>query len=108
MTILDDMWEALEAHQHIADHKGYGEAWARMCSERTAAAAYDAYDAAANAAAAYDAYAYAAYDAAAAYDAYADADAYADRCYKSAIAHITEANDGLAYVRSLLTEGEKV
>ena len=39
MTDLTDMWEALEAHQHIADWNDYGKAWAHMCKERTAASA---------------------------------------------------------------------
>ena len=32
---LDEMWERLAQHQSYADQKGYGEAWAKMCAERT-------------------------------------------------------------------------
>ena len=38
MTI-DLMWEKFEAHQPEADRLGYGEAWRRMCEERTEEAA---------------------------------------------------------------------
>ena len=38
MTI-DQMWERLAAHQPYADQRGYGEAWAQMCAERTPEAA---------------------------------------------------------------------
>lgn len=114
MTGLTDMWAALEAHQHIADRSGYGKEWARMCNERTYhcanAAARAAYAAAADAAAYAAAYAAAdaarAARAAAAY-AHVAADAIS-RHSKRAIAYITQANDGLAYVRSVLTEGEKM
>ena len=129
MTDLTDMWEALEAHQHMADHHGYGEAWARMCKERTAAyavdasGAVDAVDAAAAYGAAWDASRAAAYaaayyagHAAAANAAAANAAAgyyagyAAEAVYhsKRAITYITKANDGLAYVHSLLNEGEKM
>jgi hypothetical protein len=46
----DKMWERLAAHQPYADKRGYGPEWARMCAERTRAAAWAA-DAAAWAAA---------------------------------------------------------
>lgn len=36
---IDQMWERLAAHQPYADQRGYGEAWARMCAERTKDAA---------------------------------------------------------------------
>lgn len=42
MNDLNKMWEALATHQPIADKKGYGKEWARMCAERTWADAYDA------------------------------------------------------------------
>jgi hypothetical protein len=29
------MWNKLAQHQPFADQRGYGEAWARMCVERT-------------------------------------------------------------------------
>jgi hypothetical protein len=32
---LDEMWERLEQHQPFAGRRGYGEAWAKMCRERT-------------------------------------------------------------------------
>ncbi len=48
MTI-DQMWERLAQHQPYADQRGYGEAWARMCEERTADAAWAASNAAAEA-----------------------------------------------------------
>jgi len=35
MTDLDEMWAALEAHQPIADARGYGLEWREMCRERT-------------------------------------------------------------------------
>ena len=34
MTI-DQMWEKFTQHQPEADRLGYGEAWRRMCEERT-------------------------------------------------------------------------
>ena len=46
MTTLDQMWEKFEAHQPVADRLGYGEAWRRMCEERTVEAADAAADAA--------------------------------------------------------------
>ena len=48
MTI-DDMWERLAQHQPYADARGYGEAWARMCEEKTPEAAVAASNAAAEA-----------------------------------------------------------
>ena len=107
MTDLTEMWDALAAHQHIADHKGYGKAWARMCSERTAAAARTAArtaDDTDDVAAARTA----ARTAAAAADDAARTAADASKYAKEAIAYITKANDGLAYIRDKLTEGEKV
>jgi hypothetical protein len=57
--IIDDMWDRLAQHQPYADQHGYGPEWAKMCAERTEAAAraaeaavWDAADAAARAAAA--------------------------------------------------------
>ena len=41
MTI-DQMWERLAQHQPFADQRGYGEAWARMCEEKTPEAAWAA------------------------------------------------------------------
>jgi hypothetical protein len=35
MSTLDEMWSRLETHQPIADARGYGEAWRKMCEERT-------------------------------------------------------------------------
>jgi hypothetical protein len=32
---LEEMWQRLEQHQSYADQNGYGEAWAKMCAERT-------------------------------------------------------------------------
>ena len=32
---LDEMWQRLEQHQPFAGRRGYGEAWAKMCRERT-------------------------------------------------------------------------
>ncbi len=32
---LDEMWVRLAQHQPFADARGYGEAWAKMCEERT-------------------------------------------------------------------------
>jgi len=42
-TKLDEMWQALEAHQPKPE---YAEAWATMCQERTEEAAWAAYHAA--------------------------------------------------------------
>jgi hypothetical protein len=39
---IEKMWERLAQHQSYADQKGYGEAWAKMCAERTQDAAYAA------------------------------------------------------------------
>jgi len=39
---LDEIWERLAQHQSYADQKGYGEAWAKMCAERTQDAAWEA------------------------------------------------------------------
>ena len=35
LMTLEDMWQRLERHQPFADRRGYGEAWAKMCRERT-------------------------------------------------------------------------
>ena len=35
MTDLNEMWSRLEAHQPFADARGYGDAWAKLCRERT-------------------------------------------------------------------------
>ena len=35
---LEEMWTRLAQHQPFADERGYGEAWAKMCAERTEAA----------------------------------------------------------------------
>jgi hypothetical protein len=43
---LDEMWERLVQHQPYADQRGYGEAWAKMCRERTQESMADAADAA--------------------------------------------------------------
>jgi hypothetical protein len=39
---LAEMWRELSEYQPMADANGYGEAWAKMCSERTKQAARDA------------------------------------------------------------------
>jgi hypothetical protein len=39
---LAEMWRELAEYQPIADRDGHGESWARMCSERTEAAAWEA------------------------------------------------------------------
>ena len=39
---LAEMWAALAEYQPFADRDGHGESWARMCKERTRAAAADA------------------------------------------------------------------
>jgi hypothetical protein len=39
---LAEMWRELAEYQPMADADGYGEAWAKMCSERTKQAARDA------------------------------------------------------------------
>jgi hypothetical protein len=40
---LAEMWRELESYQPQADKDGHGESWQRMCEERTANAAWDAY-----------------------------------------------------------------
>ncbi len=40
---LAEMWAALEEYQPFANRDGHGESWAKMCRERTANAAWDAY-----------------------------------------------------------------
>jgi hypothetical protein len=42
MTDLTKMWEALAAHQPVADRRGYGPAWAEMCDKKTEEAARNA------------------------------------------------------------------
>jgi len=59
-TKLDEMWQALEAHQPKPE---YAEAWATMCRERTEWAAWAVAGAAAWAAARADRYAQEAIDA---------------------------------------------
>jgi hypothetical protein len=76
-TKLEQMWAALKDYQPQADAAWHGSAWARMCSERTAAAA----NAAAYAANAANANAAAVAAADAAYAAAADAVAAADAAY---------------------------
>jgi hypothetical protein len=73
MDKVKEMWATLAAYQPQADAAGHGPSWARMCKEKTYAAADDA--AAAAAAAAVDTVA-----------AYADADAasYAAASYAAA------------------------
>jgi hypothetical protein len=39
MTDLNEMWARLEEYQPIADKRGYGTEWAKMCRERTPRAA---------------------------------------------------------------------
>ncbi len=46
---LAEMWRELSEYQPMADADGYGEAWAKMCSERTQDAAMRASAAACNA-----------------------------------------------------------
>jgi hypothetical protein len=41
---LAEMWRELSEYQPMADADGYGEAWAKMCSERTKQAAERAHD----------------------------------------------------------------
>lgn len=43
---LNEMWKALSAYQHIADTKGYGESWKKMCIEKTEESARAAWAAA--------------------------------------------------------------
>ena len=52
---IEQMWEKFAEHQPFADERGYGEAWRRMCDERTEDAAGEAADAAWDAAEAADA-----------------------------------------------------
>ncbi len=40
---LAEMWCALAEHQPFADRDGHGESWAKMCEDRTEAAAEEAY-----------------------------------------------------------------
>ena len=40
MTDLNEMWAELERYQPYADKRGFGDAWKRMCEERTDYAAY--------------------------------------------------------------------
>lgn len=88
MTKLEKMWTALQVHQPIADRRGYGAEWARMCSKRTEKAACAAADAARIARAAF-----AALYAARATDP--DYAAQANEFTKQAITHITKANEDL-------------
>ena len=39
MTDLTEMWQELARYQPYADKRGFGEAWKRMTTERTARAA---------------------------------------------------------------------
>jgi hypothetical protein len=95
MTDLSAMWSALASHQFIADKKGYGKEWAKMCKKRTVEAA-NAADAAAEAAGSRASYAaaYAADAVAYSASAYADAAnaAYVALATSSAIKCITKAN----------------
>lgn len=43
---LEEMWARLTQHQPFADRRGYGSEWARMCEQRTEAAAAVASEAA--------------------------------------------------------------
>lgn len=47
---MTDMWEELEEYQFYAEDLGFGDAWARMCVERTEESAWAATLAAAHAA----------------------------------------------------------
>ncbi len=38
--MTEKMWERLAQNQACADERGYGEAWAKMCAERTQEAFY--------------------------------------------------------------------
>ena len=40
MTDLTEMWQELARYQPYADKRGFGDAWKRMCEERTDYAAY--------------------------------------------------------------------
>jgi hypothetical protein len=42
VTDLDEMWARLERHQPFADERGHGDAWRKMCEERTPEAAKNA------------------------------------------------------------------
>jgi hypothetical protein len=42
MTDLNEMWTELERYQPYADKRGFGEAWKRMCEERTKTASWAA------------------------------------------------------------------
>jgi len=53
MSDLDTMWDRLTQHQPIADERGYGKEWRRMCEERTPESATDAGEEAWSAGAAY-------------------------------------------------------
>jgi len=46
MTKLEEMWAALLAYLPQAIANRHGDSWAKMCSEKTTDAAYDAYRAA--------------------------------------------------------------
>ena len=104
MTKLQEMWVALAAYQPQADAKGHGKSWAKMCSEKTSAAANAAYVAAyasdaadwAAAAVAANAAAYASWaanwaDVAAAADYASDAAANAEKYAQLAIDRINKA-----------------
>ena len=86
MTTIDQMWTRLAQHQPEADRRGYGEAWRRMCEERTKDAADAAAEAAVDAALAADAAAEAAANA-----AWADKAANAARWAEQAIECIKKA-----------------
>ena len=93
MTKLQEMWAALLAYLPQATANGHGESWRKMCSEKTADAAFAA------AWAAYDAYAAFAAGIAAAAAAFAAADAAdadgprADRYAQKAIDRINKAKE---------------
>jgi len=74
---LEEMWQRLAQHQPYADRRGYGPEWARMCEDRTEAAAREAAWAAADAA-------WAAADAVAGADAEAAARAAAEKAADAA------------------------
>jgi len=40
METIEQMWQKFEAHQPKADELGYGEAWRKMCEERTKTTAF--------------------------------------------------------------------
>jgi hypothetical protein len=100
-TLIDQMWEKFAEHQPFADERGYGEAWRRMCEERTEEAADAAFSAAWDVARttetevtedAVDAAAYAAaWAAGVAWDALDAADA--ERCAEHAIDCINQAEE---------------